>query len=394
MHLGLHRQPRASDGRLLKDVSTEWKQRLPPRRRLLARILPDRLRDVLAHNLNHGREDRHAGEQGPVARDRDKQDARPVGQARGEEAHAQPGADAPEDETVDEVDGEDVGEDPLEQLEGEDLLDGRARLDDELHEDRAEQAVEPWDEVVWVGGTPRLGDAKARGDVRVHAILVCRVVDPRLLGEHVDGEAGLGDQTDRDEEGVVDPGPRVEVLGVLVRQVEVGEQDARVVVAAPGQRVPVVEDAEGVEAETLPWRADLVDHDDGQDSLPGPLQLDGDRPQDARAVVVGDLRRSVGDEVGELQELRDEGPRVGGDRIEGPRAPRHRGQVLEPRDGAEVHEEVLEHRDEGDGDEQAEGPHRDLHRHVVELAVAKVARDQESRRDHKERTDPERVEEV
>lgn len=69
----------------------------------------------------------------------------------GGERDAQPSAQRPEDEAVEEVDGEDVREDPFcEDPSAEDLLQHGGDLDEGLDAESEDDAIEAGDEVIGV----------------------------------------------------------------------------------------------------------------------------------------------------------------------------------------------------------------------------------------------------
>ena len=153
-------------------------------------------------------------------------------QAGDAELDAEEGTERPEDEAVEEVDGEDVGKYEDDEFEGEEFLDYRAELDDDLEADGEGEAVEPGEEVLWVGCVAGLGDGEAAVDVRVDGVFVGSVVDLGPLGEEVHEETGDAHQTHDGEEGVVDYGPGVKPGAPFVVQVEIGEHDGDVEVGS------------------------------------------------------------------------------------------------------------------------------------------------------------------
>lgn len=144
----------------------------PAHRRLLVREAPDVGRHVLAQRLHHGRQDGQGQENHGVAAHRDDQHVRPVGQAHRGQLDAQRRAEAPEDEAVDEVDGEDVQEQQHEELEGEELLHQRAQLDDGLEAQGEDQLVQFGHVVLRVSRAGSLGDGTSGCWIGVDVVLV------------------------------------------------------------------------------------------------------------------------------------------------------------------------------------------------------------------------------
>ena len=346
----------------------------------------------LAEHLDHGRDERQACEQAAVTANRGHEDGRPVRRAPRRQADADPAADAPEDEAVEQVDGEDVREQPEEELRRDDLLHPRAPFDHQLRPDGEDQAVELRVVVGREVDGPALHEELAGGAARVPAGLGGREVEARPRRRQVVAQRQEREQDGEVEARVVHAGPGEQPLAVLERDVEVREQQARHEEGAPRARVPVQRDGDGVVAEALPRRLDLAHHDDAEHGLPRALDLHGDGPQHAGAVVESDGRHGIGDQVDELQRLVDESAEVREHRRVDPRGPADGRQVLQPVDGARVHEEVLEQDDAGDGDNEPEHAPHHLLGDGAQVAGAQVLGGQEARRRGEEDDHPDFVE--
>jgi hypothetical protein len=104
---------------------------------------------------------------------------------------------------------------------------------------------------------------------------------PRPDGQKVVPQGAEHCQGGEGDEGVEQVGVGLDGFAVFVSDVEVGEQQAAPEVGAPGEGVPVVQDAEGVVAEAFPGGFDFGYDYDAEEDEPGVLQLDGDGPEDA-----------------------------------------------------------------------------------------------------------------
>jgi hypothetical protein len=104
---------------------------------------------------------------------------------------------------------------------------------------------------------------------------------PRPDGQKVVPQGAEDREGGEGYEGVEQVSVGLDRAAVFVGDVEVGEQQAAPEVGAPGEGVPVVEDAEGVVAEALPGGLDFGDDYYAEQYEPGVLELDGDGPEDA-----------------------------------------------------------------------------------------------------------------
>ena len=135
---------------------------------------------------------------------------------------------------------------------------------------------------------------------------------------------------------------------------------------------------ESIEAKAFPRGLNLPDHDNREKCLPGSPELDGDGPENTSAVIINDLRRTIGNEVGKLQDLAHESPEVVWDGGEGPRAPRHTRQVFKPVDSTTVHEEIFRQSNKHHWTQKTERTADDFLGHVTEIASADVIGYQEA----------------
>ena len=234
-------------------------------RRLVARLPPEIHGEALAEGIQHGGDEWGGEGKDGVASEGDDKDVGPVRQAVSGERDAEPGAQGPEDEAVEEIDGEDVREDEHEGLKGEEFLDQWGHVNGCLQASGEDESVQPRDEVLRsCGGPPGFRDCKATAGIRMDAILIGCIIDSRPLSKEVHGRSRNGKTDAQKEQGVVDARPRVEIRPPLIRDVQIGEHDAHVKIAPPRQSVPVIDETKSIEAEPLPRRFDLLDHNDGK----------------------------------------------------------------------------------------------------------------------------------
>ena len=133
---------------------------------------------------------------------------------------------------MDEVDGEDVWEEPLQDLDRQGFLESRTDLDDGLHGDGGDQGVETGVEVIRVrlGGMCGLRDGEAGRGVGMPAVFDGGVLYTVPFGYEVDCESAEGEGGHEDEEGPVDEFVGVQVFCVFEVEVQVSEEEAAVIV--------------------------------------------------------------------------------------------------------------------------------------------------------------------
>ena len=99
-------------------------------------------------------------------------------------------------------------------------------------------------------------------------VFVGGVVDKRPLGGHVEGETADEAEGREGDEWVEEEAVGREPFAPFVGHFQVGQHDGDVEVGAPGEGIPVEDDADGIEAEPFPRCFDFADHDHGKDCLP------------------------------------------------------------------------------------------------------------------------------
>lgn len=178
-------------------------------------------------------------------------------------------------------------------------------------------------------------DTEASQRVRMDALFVRgeRVASP--YREEIVAQRAKHHYRGNGDEGIQDVASRLYVLAVFECDVKVCEEETTPEVGAPGERIPVIDNAEDVVPKALPGSLNLHDDNDAEKNEPAVLQLHRNRPKHTweavsinstreeadvhtSAVVPSQLRGGIWDKIDQLQGFVQEPAKVGIDRCHWP----------------------------------------------------------------------------
>lgn len=145
---------------LEEQIFSERKQTSPPSGWHLMSPIPDIGCCIFSECLDDRSHHRQNTEQTTIADDKSDEDIGPVRDTKGRKMSHDQRTDSPLDETVNKVDGENVGENQQKDLSGQDLLDPNTVLGNKLTADREDDTIQTRFGILWVASTIGLGDGK------------------------------------------------------------------------------------------------------------------------------------------------------------------------------------------------------------------------------------------